>query len=57
MASTSAAQAGLGVSNDFLTAYDASAFPHPSRTVDVVVMTVRDHRLCALLARRTAPPQ
>src|SRR5579872_1683583 len=42
---------------DFLATYDPDAFPHPSLTVDIVVMTVSSHRLCALLTRRTAPPQ
>lgn len=42
---------------EFLAGYDPDAFPHPSLTVDVVVLTVRDRRLSALLTRRTAPPQ
>ncbi|MBO1418862.1 NUDIX domain-containing protein, partial [Streptomyces sp. FH025] len=36
--------------------YDPSAFPPFAVTVDLVVLTVRDHSLCALLVRRGEPP-
>ena len=36
--------------------YDPSAFPPFAVTVDLVVLTVRDHALCALLVRRGEPP-
>jgi 8-oxo-dGTP diphosphatase len=42
---------------EFLAAYDPEVFPRPSLTVDVVVLSVRGGRLCALLARRVEPPQ
>lgn len=41
---------------EFLRAYDASTFEKPSVTVDVVILTVRDSRLCALLVKRSEPP-
>jgi hypothetical protein len=41
---------------EFLAAYDAAAFPHPSVAVDVAVMTVEAGGLHALLVRRGAPP-
>lgn len=41
----------------FLAAYDASAYPHPSVAVDVVLLTVAEDRLQTLLVRRDAPPQ
>jgi len=40
----------------FLSAYDSSQFPHPSVTVDVALVTVDEHRLRALLIRRTEHP-
>lgn len=40
----------------FVADYDASAFPRPSLTVDVVVMTATDGRLHVVLVRRQAPP-
>jgi 8-oxo-dGTP diphosphatase len=43
--------------SDFLRAYDPAAFPPVAVTVDVVVLTVRQGRLCALLVRRGEPPQ
>jgi 8-oxo-dGTP diphosphatase len=36
--------------------YDPSAFPPFAVTVDLVVLTVRDHKLCALVVRRGEPP-
>jgi 8-oxo-dGTP diphosphatase len=36
--------------------YDPSAFPPFAVTVDLVVLTVRSHRLCALTVRRGEPP-
>jgi len=42
---------------DFLRRYDPAAFPPLAVTVDVVVLTVRQGRLCALLVRRGEPPQ
>jgi 8-oxo-dGTP diphosphatase len=41
----------------FLRRYDPAAFPPLAVTVDVVVLTVRQGRLCALLVRRGEPPQ
>jgi 8-oxo-dGTP diphosphatase len=40
----------------FLAGYDASRYPRPSVTVDVVLLTVRDDSLRVLLARRPDPP-
>jgi 8-oxo-dGTP diphosphatase len=31
-------------------------YPHPAVTTDVVVFTIREHRLCILLIRRANPP-
>jgi 8-oxo-dGTP diphosphatase len=42
---------------DFLRAYDPTEFPPLAVTVDVVVLTVRQGRLSALLVRRGEPPQ
>ncbi|NGO72568.1 NUDIX hydrolase [Streptomyces boncukensis] len=36
--------------------YDPSAFPPFAVTVDLVVLTVRSHALCALVVRRGEPP-
>ncbi|GAA2091988.1 NUDIX hydrolase [Streptomyces albiaxialis] len=36
--------------------YDPSAFPPFAVTVDLVVLTVRNHALCALVVRRGEPP-
>jgi 8-oxo-dGTP diphosphatase len=36
--------------------YDPSAFPPFAVTGDLVVLTVRDHALCALMVRRGEPP-
>src|SRR4051812_10623565 len=36
--------------------YDPSAFPPFAVTVDLVVLTVRRHALCALAVRRGEPP-
>lgn len=36
--------------------YDPSAFPSFAVTVDLVVLTVRGHALCALIVRRGEPP-
>jgi 8-oxo-dGTP diphosphatase len=41
----------------FLAAYDASRYPRPSVTVDVVLLTVRDESLRVLLGRRPDPPE
>ncbi len=41
----------------FLASYDASEFPHPSLAVDVVLLTLREERLHALLDERDAQPQ
>lgn len=40
----------------FLATYDASRFPRPSVAVDVVLLTVRDGALWALLGRRSDHP-
>jgi 8-oxo-dGTP diphosphatase len=40
----------------YLAAYDASRYPRPSLAVDVVLLTVRDDALQALLLRRTEQP-
>jgi 8-oxo-dGTP diphosphatase len=40
----------------FLAAYDPHAFPPVAVTVDLVVLTVRDGELCALLVRRGTHP-
>ena len=40
----------------FLKAYDASRYPRPSVSVDVVLLTVRDGGLWTLLGRRTRHP-
>jgi 8-oxo-dGTP diphosphatase len=40
----------------FLTSYDASRFPRPSVAVDVVLLTVRDGAIWALLGRRDDHP-
>ncbi|GAA3294973.1 hypothetical protein GCM10020295_20930 [Streptomyces cinereospinus] len=36
--------------------YDPSAFPPFAVTVDLVVLTVRRHALCAMAVRRGEPP-
>ena len=41
---------------EFLAAYDATLYPHPSVAVDVVLLTVADGRLQTLLLRRTGQP-
>ncbi|MBD8893574.1 NUDIX hydrolase [Roseibium litorale] len=41
---------------DFLKAYDPAAFPRPSVTVDLVLMTVRGGALCSLLQQRQDHP-
>ncbi|SCG61777.1 NUDIX hydrolase [Micromonospora coxensis] len=41
---------------DFLAAYDPSAYPSTAVTVDVVALTIRDGALHLLLIRRAAPP-
>ena len=41
----------------FLAAYDASAFPHPSLAVDVVLLTVTGGGIRTLLLRRSRQPQ
>ncbi|MBI5018324.1 MAG: NUDIX hydrolase [Deltaproteobacteria bacterium] len=41
---------------EFLAAYDACAFPHPSVTVDVALVTAAAGELRALLIRRQEPP-
>jgi 8-oxo-dGTP diphosphatase len=40
----------------FLAAYDPHAFPPVAVTVDIVILTVRDGRLCVLLIRRGGHP-
>lgn len=40
----------------FMSPYDPSAFPPFAVTVDLVVLTVRRHALCALVVRRGEPP-
>lgn len=37
--------------------YDPSSFPPVAVTVDLVVFTIRDDRLCVMLVRRGEPPQ
>ena len=37
-------------------AYDPSSFPPFAVTVDIVVLTIRDDALCALVIRRAEPP-
>jgi 8-oxo-dGTP diphosphatase len=41
---------------DFLASYDATRFPRPSVAVDVVLLTVRDGAIWALLGRRDDQP-
>ncbi|MFT4543093.1 MAG: 8-oxo-dGTP diphosphatase [Planctomycetota bacterium] len=41
----------------FIATYDATAFERPSVAVDVVLMTLRKGRLCALLVERIEPPE
>lgn len=41
---------------EFLAGYDPREFPPVAVTVDLVVLTIRDDRLCALLVQRGAPP-
>jgi 8-oxo-dGTP diphosphatase len=41
---------------EFLAAYDASRFPHPSVTVDIALVSVVEGRLEALLVRRAEHP-
>ena len=41
---------------EFLKSYDPSPFPHPSVSVDVVLLSVADRRLVTLLVRRTEHP-
>lgn len=41
---------------EVMSRYDPSAFPPFAVTVDLVVLTVREHALCALLVRRGEPP-
>ena len=40
----------------FLASYDASRFPRPSVAVDVVLLTVQDGTIRALLGRRDEHP-
>lgn len=42
---------------EFLEGYDPAAYDRPSLTVDVVVVTIRGSRFCALLVRRDEQPQ
>jgi 8-oxo-dGTP diphosphatase len=41
---------------EFLAAYDPSRFPSVAVTVDMVILTVRDGRLCVLMIRRGGHP-
>lgn len=41
---------------EFLQSYDPKAFPHPSMTVDLVLMTIRDGKLAVLLQQRGDHP-
>jgi hypothetical protein len=41
---------------EFLQSYDPREFPHPSVTVDLVLMTVRDGKLAILLQQRGDHP-
>lgn len=41
---------------EFLARYDASAFPHPSVSVDVALVTASEGQLRALLVQRDQPP-
>src|SRR5687767_13813263 len=51
------AELGEGIDEqEFLAAYDASRYPRPSVTVDVVLLTVRDGALWAVLVRRDEHP-
>ena len=45
-----------GAEARFLDAYDPSGFPPLAVTVDVVVLTIRQGRLCVLLVERSAHP-
>ena len=45
-----------GEERAFLAGYDPSAFPPVAVTVDLVILTIRQGRLCALLIRRGAHP-
>jgi 8-oxo-dGTP diphosphatase len=47
---------GVGSEETFLREYDASAYPRPSVTVDIVVFTVTDSDLKVLLIQRGNPP-
>jgi 8-oxo-dGTP diphosphatase len=47
---------GPGDELEFLAGYDASRYPRPSVAVDVVLLTVRDGDLWALLGRRNEHP-
>lgn len=42
--------------SEFLQSYDPQAFPHPSVTVDLVLMTIRDGKLTVLLQQRSDHP-
>ncbi|MFI5896309.1 NUDIX domain-containing protein [Actinoplanes sp. NPDC051513] len=42
--------------SEFLTGYDARAYPAAAVTVDVVALTIRDGRLCVLLVERGEQP-
>lgn len=41
---------------EFLSAYDASQFPHPSSTVDMILMTIHEGKLKVLLIKRKNHP-
>jgi 8-oxo-dGTP diphosphatase len=42
---------------DFLATYDPSAFPHPSVTVDVALISITHQKLTTFVVRRTEYPQ
>jgi 8-oxo-dGTP diphosphatase len=50
-------RAAASSERDFLANYDATSYPRPSVAVDVVLLTVRDASISALLVRRDNQPQ
>lgn len=56
MAKRRKATAGEREEREFLAAYDAAQFPHPSVSVDVALLTVEGGRLRAVLVQRAEHP-